>query len=135
MWRGYAVGLHLLIGHSAALHWRIEEVPLAPHRVINRELVVAPLPAHARLGLDAHSLRLAAAGAVVTTAVGSVTAAAAHDTAAAASTAAAGTAAVATATVTVTVTGIADAAKPFEHREENRRRLLVRLLCSGSSGA
>lgn len=130
MWRGYAVG------HSAVLHWLIEEVPLATHRVIvNRELVVAPLPAHARLALDAHSLRLAAAGAVVTTAVGSVTAAAAHDTAAAASTAAAGTAAVATATVTVTVTGIADAAKPFEHREENRRRLLVRLLCSGSSGA
>ena len=75
---------------------------------------MAPLPAHARLALDAHSLRLAAAGAVVTTAVGSVTAAAAHDTAAAASTAAAGTAAVAT-TATVTVTGIADAAKPFEH--------------------
>ena len=130
MWRGYAVG------HSAVLHWLIEEVPLATHRVIvNRELVVAPLPAHVRLALDAHSLRLAAAGAVVTTAVGSVTAAAAHDTAAAASTAAAGTAAVATATVTVTVTDIADAAKPFEYREENRRRLLVRLLCSGSSGA
>ena len=129
MWRGYAVG------HSAVLHWLIEEVPLATHRgIVNRELVVAPLPAHVRLALDAHSLRLAAAGAVVTTAVGSVTAAAAHDTAAAASTAAAGTAAVAT-TATVTVTGIADAAKPFEHREENRRRLLVRLLCSGSSGA
>ena len=109
MWRGYAVG------HSAVLHWLIEEVPLATHRVIvNRELVVAPLPAHARLALDAHSLRLAAAEAVATTAVGSVTAAAAHDTAAAASTAAAGTAAVAT-TATVTVTGIADAAKPFEH--------------------